>query len=168
MVDMLTHLNTFRTLWGGSIITPREENGAQRSHVPNLSMVTQLESCRTGTKPRLGPVHCWAILLLSVVVAWQLASSPRVNTSCLLHRNLTKLPMLIRCFLVHRFFFFVRIFLAFSYRLSILLLSLSSLLSTETVFILITKNVIALQIWVIQELINKWFPSSIVSFPFRL
>ena len=79
------------------------ENRAQRSHVPNLSMVTQLESCRTGTEPRLEPVYCWAILLLSVVVAQQLASLPRVNTSCLLHRNWTKLLTVIRCFLVHRF-----------------------------------------------------------------
>ena len=145
----------------------REENGAQRSHVPNLSMVTQLESCRTGTEPRLEPVHCWAILLLSVVVAQQLASLPRVNTSCLLHRNVTKLLMVIRCFLVHRFFFSFKILLAFSYSLSILLLSLSSLLSTETVLMLITKNVIALQIWVIQELINiSGFPDQLFLFLF--
>ena len=73
--------------------------------------------------------------------------------------------MVTRCFLVHRFFFFFKIFLAFTYRPSILLPSLSSLLSTETVFMLITTNVIALQTWVIQELINmSVFPAQLSLF----
>ena len=58
----------------------KRTEAAQRSHATNLAKLTKLESCRAGIEPRPEPVHCCAILLLSMVVAQQMASLPRVNT----------------------------------------------------------------------------------------